>query len=334
MTTLRPTRILIVKLSSLGGMFHALPTVHALKTGLNAVIDWVVQPEYAELVGCFTDVKDVLLFPRHSLIEDFPDFFRELSHTRYDYVIDLQGLMKSAVITVLAHGKKKIGPSTAREGAQFFYHEVAGKQNRNRHAVEEMMDVVRHLHLPVPETAEFPVQFPVHPGLGGGLQIALCPASDHSGKNWPPERFIEVARQLRQRTGAAIHLIGDAASRPLCEKLAAEIGPGTRNDAGELAWVELGSLLKEMSLLITVDSSPMHIATATDTPTLALFGPNPPLRTGPYGKRHGVIASPFNPGKRTFSKKALLNDPRYMQAIAVEPVLKKALELLEQTKPA
>ena len=61
-------RILIVKLSSLGDLFHALPTVHNLKVELGVELDWVTQAEYADLVRCFPDVDRVIPFPRHDFL--------------------------------------------------------------------------------------------------------------------------------------------------------------------------------------------------------------------------------------------------------------------------
>jgi len=61
-------RILAIKLSSLGDLFHALPAVHAVKTGLDATVDWVTQPVYADLVRCFSDVDRVIEFPRRRLL--------------------------------------------------------------------------------------------------------------------------------------------------------------------------------------------------------------------------------------------------------------------------
>ena len=71
-------RVLIVKLSSLGDLFHALPAVHALKIGMGASIDWVVNREYVDVVRCFTDVDDVIPFPRRDFFSSFPLFARTL----------------------------------------------------------------------------------------------------------------------------------------------------------------------------------------------------------------------------------------------------------------
>jgi lipopolysaccharide heptosyltransferase I len=321
-------RILIVKLSSLGDLFHALPAVHALKEGLNAEIDWVTQPEYEELARCFDDVAHVIPFPRRNLRTRLIPFLRRLRERHYDYVIDLQGLMKSALITPMARGGRKIGPSASREGAHLFYHERAGKKNKERHAAEELLDVVRHLNLPVPDALPFPVTFPAHAGLGPGLHIALCPCSRAAGKDWPEDRFVEMAKDLLQSPGTVIHLVGSPNDRATCQRIAMALGPTAQNHAGQTTLLELGGLLKAMDLLITVDSGPMHMAAAIGTPTLALFGPTSPLRTGPYGEQHRVIESPFHLENKKLSKKTRQTDMRYIESISVEEVTAAAQRML------
>ena len=328
---MKKKRILIVKLSSLGDLFHALPTVRALKEGLDAEIDWVTQPEYVDLVRCFDDADNVIPFPRRHLHTQLVSFRKQLRTNRYDYVIDLQGLLKSAVITAAARGGRKIGPSGSREGSSLFYHARSGRKNKERHAVEELQDVVRHLGLPSPEEPLFPVTFPAHAGLGQGLHIALCPCSRAAGKNWPADRFIETGIKLQQHPGAIIHLVGSPADLPVCEQMATAIGPTAQNHAGETTLLELGGLLGQMDLLITVDSGPMHMAAAIGVPTLALFGPTSPLRTGPYGKQHRVIESSYRPGEKKISKKTRQTDMRYIEAITTEEVTAAAREMIART---
>jgi len=327
MTHLPQTRILIVKLSSLGDLFHALPTVRALKEGLNAEIDWVTQPEYAELVRYFDDVNDVLAFPRQHLQTQLLPFLRDIRKKRYDFVIDLQGLMKSAIVTASARGDKKIGPSGSREGAHLLYHTVAGRKNKDRHAVDELLDVVRHLRLPLPNPLHFPVTFPKN-SRQEGLHIALCPCSRAAGKDWPADRFASMALALQQEFNAVIHLVGSPADRVLCEQIIENIGSQAVNHAGSTTLIELGSLLQKMDLLITVDSGPMHMAAAIGTPTLALFGPTSPKRTGPYGNQHRIIESSFQSAEKKISKKTRQRDMRYIESISTEEVTAAALAML------
>ena len=144
-------RILIVKTSSLGDLFHALPTVHLLKQSFDADIDWVVNSEYTGLTECFSDVQNVIAFPRKELLSNLGTFRAALRKETYDLIVDLQGLMKSALICRMAKrssGAKILGPSFQREGARLLYSAVVGKKNKKRHAVDENLDVLRWLKNP------------------------------------------------------------------------------------------------------------------------------------------------------------------------------------------
>jgi lipopolysaccharide heptosyltransferase I len=283
-----PTRILIVKMSSLGDLFHALPAVHLIKQATGATIDWVVHDLYADLARCFTDVDRVIAFPRRAFLSNRKQFMAALRQEHYDLALDMQGLLKSALVARSARAARRIGPSFHREGTRVFYDDVAGPRNKNRHAVDENLDMVRHLGLPLGDVV-FPVQFPAQPLAPPHPRIGLLPCSRRADKNWPPARLAEVARALRDQVGASLILLGSAADVPVCAELARTIGEGTTNLCGHTSMLELGGLIRELDLLLTVDSGPMHIAAAVGTPTVAIFGPTDPVRTGPYGPRHTVV---------------------------------------------
>ncbi len=281
-------RILIVKMSSLGDLFHALPAVHLIKQHTGVTVDWVVHDIYADLARCFTDVDRVIAFPRRAFLANARAFLADLRCEEYDLVLDMQGLMKSALVARAARAKKRIGPSFQREGARFFYDEVSGPRNKNRHAVEENLDMVRHLGLPVGDVV-FPVRYPAQTLDVPHPRVGMLPCSRRADKNWPPERFAEVARTLREQTGASLVLLGSPADVPVCATLARAIGGTVTNLCGRTSMLELGGIIKELDLLITVDSGPMHIAAAVGAPTVAVFGPTDPVKTGPYGPIHTVV---------------------------------------------
>ena len=106
-------RILVIKLSSLGDIAHALPAVRALKERTGAAIDWAVQPEYAGLLACCPDVDRTIAFPRRNVVRGMGPFLRELRRERYDAVVDLQGLLKSAVVARLAPTNLKSGAKSS-----------------------------------------------------------------------------------------------------------------------------------------------------------------------------------------------------------------------------
>lgn len=288
-------RILVVKLSSLGDLMHALPAVHNLKVGLSADVDWVTQAEYVELIRCCEDVADVIPFPRRHPIRNGIGFLRRLRLRRYDLVVDLQGLMKSALVCRLARAHRILGPSFRREGAGLFYHAVAGPRNKARHAVDENLDVVRLLGLDVLPVA-FPLRVAPPAGLPAHPRVALLPVSRRANKNWPEERFIEVARRLRRERGASIFCLGGNVDRLVCAEIARVVtadndGPPVTDLAGRTSLVEMAGVLAGMDLVIGNDSGPIHVAAALGVPVLAVFGPTDPGRTGPYGNHHRVVGA-------------------------------------------
>jgi len=283
-------QVLVIKLSSLGDLFHALPAVRAVRAGLGGTVDWVTQPAYADLVRCFDDVQRVIVFPRRGWLAGGPAWLRELRRERYDLVLDFQGLLKSALVARLARGGRRVGPSFHREGARLLYDAVAGPRDKERHAVEEVLDVVRYLELPVPAPV-FPVHVPRKELAAGHPRIALIPCSRWPTKNWPVPHFIAAARALRAETGATFFLAGAPEDQPACAAIAAALGAAAVDRCGQTSLVELGSLLQAMDLVLSVDSGPMHLAAALGRPVLALFGPTDPRRTGPYGPRHRVLTA-------------------------------------------
>jgi lipopolysaccharide heptosyltransferase I len=314
-------RLLIVKTSSLGDLFHALPAVHRLKIGLNAEIDWVVNSGYVPLVRCFTDVHRIIPFPRHRLLSGLGPFLSALRETPYDLVVDLQGLLKSALIGRATRTSRRIGPSFQREGAGLFYDDVAAPRNKNRHAVDENLDVLRFLHLP-DGPVEFPVVFPEFPVEPHQPNLLLSPCSRHAAKNWPVERFAAVGQTLHKRTGARFYLSGAPEDSAACQRLEELLPPGSvRNLCGKTALTQLGGLVQAMDLVITVDSGPMHLAAAVGTPTLAIFGPTDPLRVGPYGPQHRVLR---NATVSAYSKA----DLQSILGVSVEAVIAAAEEML------
>ena len=323
----RSPRILIVKLSSLGDLFHALPAVHCLKVRLGAQIDWVTQQAYVDLVRCFSDVDRVIPFHRTRYLATLAPFLRDLRRTSYDYVIDHQGLLKSAVVARLARAAWRIGPSFEREGARFFYSSVAGPRNKDRHAVDENMDVVRHLALE-PMASEFPVRFPQQVVQAPRPRVALFPASRWRSKNWPGRSFTEVARQLRVERAVSVFLMGGPDDRAVSDAIAAPLGAGVTDMTGALSLPETGGLLQEMDLVISNDTGPMHMAAAVGVPVLAVFGPTDPKRTGPYGDRHRVLTAGLA-CRPCFKAECSLAATPCMSDVSPSDVVRAALAMLD-----
>lgn len=319
-------RILVIKLSSLGDLFHALPAVHMIKKQLNCHIDWVTQTEYAGLVECFPDVDNVIIFPRRSFLKDARLFIAKLRFRRYDCVIDMQGLLKSALLVSVARTGRSIGPSFHREGARVFYSEVAGKREKNRHAVEKNLDFVSHLGLQIDEV-KFPVEFPDANVQGRQPRVVFVPCSRWRTKNWPPECFVAVGARLQKTLNASIFLIGSGEDRKICEQIRRNLPQPSFNLAGKQSLVETGGMLKKADLLISNDSGPIHMAAALGIRVLALFGPTDPRRTGPYGQNHRVMVS-SEECSPCFSRTCRRGNVACLKGITPEKVGEAAIEIL------
>jgi lipopolysaccharide heptosyltransferase I len=333
-------KILVIKLSSLGDVFHPLPAVHIIKKELNATIDWVTTDIYADLVKSFTDIDRVISFRRRSFFSNLKSFLKELRQEKYDLIIDFQGLMKSAMVAMLARGKVRIGPSFNREGSRIFYSAVAGKEKPERHAVDQCMDIIRYLDLPETEIS-FPVKYPSSSGdfivkgsatdeslLEKHPAIALLPRSRWETKNWPLEYFIKLAQLLNETVAGSLFLIGGPDDKNACATIESQVGDGIINLAGKMSLSETGAALEKMDLLITNDSGPMHMAAASGVPCLALFGPTDAGRTGPYGDIHKVMMEEID-CRPCYSRACKLDEQTCLRDISPESVCKEALAMLK-----
>ena len=322
-------RILVIKLSSLGDIAHALPAVRALKERTGAAIDWVVQPEYVRLLACCPDVDQTIEFPRRNFARRFFSFLCRLRRERYDAVVDLQGLLKSAVVARLARGKMRVGPAWAREGAHRLYTaqpaRVAGPR---RHAVDELMDVV-NLAAPGSNAAPEPcLNFPDAQGdESPGPHVAMAPFSRWNTKDWPVEKFAELGRRLVAEMGCQIRIVGGRDNEAQGEDLARRIGRA-QNLCGKTDLPGLCSLLKGMDLLVTVDSGPMHWADALGVPLVAIFGATDPGRTGPYRQLNHVVTHPGLECRPCHSRTCARGDLACLRMLEADAVFQAVLSRL------
>jgi heptosyltransferase-1 len=323
-------RVLVVKLSSLGDLFHALPAVHNIKVGLGAELHWVVQEEYAGLVKCFTDVDRVIPVSRRHWLRDSRVFLRRLRLYDYDYVLDLQGLLKSAIVATLARGRRRIGPSFCREGSVLLYSAVAGPADRGRHAVDQCMDTVRYLGLSC-LCQEFPVVFPPARRTEPCPRVGLLPLSRWKTKNWSADGFAAVARRLQAERDATVFLLGGGGDAAACSELEKAIGGRVVNLCGKLSIPDSGAVIRELDLLIANDSGPVHMAAAVGTPTLVIFGPTDPRRTGPYGTIHRVVRG-SQPCQPCYERECRFGDMPCMRDVTPERVGDEAIQLLEASQ--
>jgi len=302
-----PARVLIVRLGALGDVVHAIPVAAALRRAYpHARIDWLVSAKHREILDL------VPVIDRRLVVNDRPSTgsgqtadpasgtslvaaVRELRRARYDIAIDLQGLIKSALLARLSGAPRVLGfsASYAREGlARLFYTDVhdPGRgglydARETRHVVDINLGVLALLGI-TGVRAEFPLETPSSAAARtiveqtGGRYALLNPGAAWPNKRWPPDRLAAVAVELRERHGVASVVLWG----PGEESLAGEVVAAARGAAVLSPKTTVGDLVamaRGAALMVSGDTGPTHIAAAVGTPIVGLYGPTRPVRNGP-----------------------------------------------------
>ena len=290
-------RLLIVRLGSLGDIVHALPVAAALRRALpNARLDWVVDERHRELLDLVPVVDRRLVWRTHSAPawRSAPGLIAELRRARYDAVLDLQGLIKSAVLARAAGGRRTIGfPRThLREGAASVFYSEMARPPDVVHVVALNLSLASALGVK-PDIWEFPLQ--VDPGaataadevcqrLGlpdGGRYAVVNPGAAWPNKRWPPERFGAIAQRLRVRHDLPVAVVWGPGEEALAAAVAGA-SAGAAAVAGRTTLAGLVAVLRDAALLVSGDTGPLHLAAAVSTPIVGIYGPTNPERNGPW----------------------------------------------------
>jgi len=301
----RAPRFLIVRLGSLGDVIHAIPAVAALKHRFpGGAIDWVVDPRYAELVRLVTVVGSVYPFdPRGAL--SALTAWRRLRAARYggqvgaqgpsdsgieyDAAIDLQGLLKSAVLARSIGARRTIGFSRRhlREPmARFFYSETVDPGDAP-HVIQKGIGLMRAVGVDEASIA-FPIAVPrsnaadaVAARVGSSGYMLINPGAAWPNKRWPAARFGALAAAIRERRGLRSVVLWGPGEEAAASAVVAS-SRGAAEQAPATSITDILAIAKSASLMVSGDTGPLHIAGAVGTPIVALFGPTRAERNGPW----------------------------------------------------
>ena len=305
--------ILVIKPSSLGDVLHAFPAVTLLKKHFpNAVIDWLVNPEFSKIIEFHKDVDTVIPFPRKDLgkIATLPKaalkLHRELRKKRYDMVIDLQGLFRSSLAARLTNSKTIYGFANPKEkAASYLYDKKISIGESAEHAIEKniaLINTILSTNYSIPlKTVQKIESYSI--SLTSKLRESGITAKDYcigivagarwESKKWPASFFADtINKASKKNKNAKFIIIGSPADKEAAEEILSKVqGTASISLAGKTSIGELVELIRRCNVVLTNDSGPMHIAAALNVKTIALFGPTDPDKTGPYGKDNTVIAA-------------------------------------------
>jgi len=303
--------ILIIKLSSIGDVVHALPIVRALRDRYpQAHIAWIVKRGCRDVIAGNPWIDEVIIYERErwgtlrnlfSTVKEVFLFAREIRSRKFDVVVDLQGLFYTGVITYFSGARLRVGFRNAREFAHLFYNRKVSVPTMNMHAINRYFLLAEALdaHGRIPDfmiaisedDRKYVQDFLTRSGLKDDDTplIAINPSARWITKQWQMEKFAELSDTLARHMNATIVLIGSSADKEMVERLIERMRTTPINATGRTSLKQLVELLRRMDLVISNDTGPMHIACAVGTPVLGLFGPTDPRRTGPFGFGHAII---------------------------------------------
>ena len=299
--------ILIVKLSAIGDVIHALPVSYALRQRYpDAHITWVVEPTALEIVKHNPCVDEVVVFYKKAFKtysgfkENFMPLYRRLHERRYDISLDLQGLFKSAAVVLTAGAKRKLGCVDMREGSGLISRPVKGAHSSG-HIVDRNLDVAAALGcdtkkvvFPLENTAEETAfvkeLLREHSILPQDKYIVFAVGTNWPNKCWQPKYFAALADILQQHSIKIVLAgFGTADEAKAQEIIKQSRHSSIANLVGKASLMQTAALMQKASAVIGGDTGNLHMAAALGVPAIMLMGPTDPVRNGPYAQNHNVI---------------------------------------------
>ena len=340
--------ILVVRLSAIGDIVFASPLVAALRRRWpEARIAWLVQPECAALLDRHPDLDTVIVCPlRHwqrlwrerryrELWAGIRTLRANLREHDFDLALDLQGLLKSGLLTWLSGARERIGLGS-REGSQWLMTRRLPRGGESKLIGSEYRFLAESLALPVADgfrmavhygeaEAAFAESVIARESLSNGYAV-FCPFTTRPQKHWIEERWARLAHRVRDELGLAPVLLGGPGDREAARRIADAADDQLIDLTGQTSLTEAAALIDRAALLIGVDTGLSHMGIAFDTPSLLLFGSTCPyLDTTRANARVLHHALPCSPCKRRPTC-----DGRFdcMRAIGSDEILRAADEVL------
>lgn len=341
-----------MRLGSLGDIIHTLPAVEALRNAFPAAtIGWIVEERWAELLCSLPTPRSGPRSPQRPLVdivhavntkawrrslasvqtwEQIAAAVSDLRAAKYEVAVDFQGAIRSALISRISGAPVTVGFAQPREkiASMFYTREVIGQ---GTHIVEQNLSLAAAVigaHAIPPPAVQFPCDEIAEQQcdhrlreLGTADFVLLSPGAGWGAKQWPAQRYGEVAQQLAQ--DGMISLINYG---PGEEKLAKAVEAASGASAVPISCslAQLIVLTRRASLFIGGDSGPLHLAAALGVPVVGIFGPTDPARNGPFCTRNIVLRSSSSRTSLTHRDKP---DPGLHQ-ISTESVISAARQLL------
>lgn len=335
-------RILIVRLSAMGDLIHGIPVVNALRRAMpKAFLGWVAEGRNADLLAGHPALDRLIRVERRwwKSPRAVIALRKELREWRFDTVVDLQCLTKSAVAAWLSGAPRRIGYAgkLGREASRLFHNELVAVDDV--HVIDRYLALLKPLgidnpvvefNLPeTPEDATFAEQTLGERGLAVRDFAVVNPGAGWVSKQWPAEHYGQLAARLSTQHGMpALAVWGGVSELPLAEQIVAASG-GAAQLAPATTMTQLGALTRRAAIFVGSDTGPLHLAVAVGTRSVSLHGTTLAEQTGAYGEQNRRLQVRYDDSR----SKRRHSDDSAMREIDVETVLAACAEVLNSPQP-
>ena len=351
----RPS-ILIILIAGIGDLVLASKSIRAIRRGHpDADIHLLTSTEAAPLAMNYQYIDHVHAFPIRELRRDKKYLFdifrliRELRKIRFDVVLNLYmvgsltGAVKMGLLLLCMNADVKIGHDDHGLG-WFLTKKVPPDTFQNRHFADAMMDMAM-LAGGIPDDRgieafwDRQIEEKWVSLLNDDqitekkLKIGINPGGDRENRRWRSENYAEVADRIMDRFPVRLFLLGGPGEEDIARKVEMSMKHPAVNLAGKLSLDELTYLISRFNLLITNDSGPMHIAAATKTPLVAIFGPEDPVLMGPYAKPD-LYRTVYKDIECRPCHKTKCKYPDCLNLITPDDVYEKSIAVLKINRPS
>lgn len=296
-------KILIIKPSSFGDIIHANPTAVALKEAFpESELTWLTFEAWKDVVSLFPDVDKVIVWDRSRGLSEYTRVIGQVRECGFDLVVDLQGLLRSALIARFSGAPRIIGVPGMKELSWLLIKEVF-PERRAENAVTRSLACVEHLtgkersprfNIKISEEDKRAARMTLERAkvTGPGPVIGLVPFVRGLSKQWPVEYYRTFVDLARERFPSACFIaFGSEADRGILSH------PGVADLSGATTARELAALLSFCDVVAGGDTGPMHLAAAMELPSVFIFGGSDVRETSPVSPKAVIVTrnSPCSP---------------------------------------
>lgn len=284
--------VLLLQLKRIGDLILTVPAIAALRKDFPAArISLVVAHGSRELLPAIPGLDHT--FIARGRVTDVPQWFA-VAKAKFDYCLDFSRTDRSAFLTLLSGARKRITYDTIRREPfrQLSYNEFVPSRVRFVHTVNHhlsllaplgVQDLSQEVHLVLPDEAKTRAARVIAEKKLGDNFVVIHPGSARAEKFWVARRWAEVADGIRHDERTRVVITGAKArmEQDHIARIKAKLQHPVVDLSGQLDLLTLAALIQRARLLATIDSAPMHLAGALDTPQVVLFGPTNPFHWHP-----------------------------------------------------